>query len=301
MSLIPETSRIDIDAALVGRLIAEQFPGWAGLPLAPVASAGTDNALFRLGDALVVRLPRVGWAIGQAEREHHWLPVLAPHLPLPVPAPLAMGEPSDAFAHHWSVCPWLEGEDGVGATFADPSEAAGALARFIADLQSLSAADGPRAGRQNNGRGVPLVYLDDSVRAAITALEGEIDTAAATAAWSDAVAASAWDGAGVWLHGDLHPGNLLIQAGRLSGVIDFGCLGVGDPACDAMAAWTVFRGGARSAFRRVLPLDTATWARARGWALYSGLIALPYYLHSNPVIVRRVRQLITEVLADRAG
>lgn len=298
MSLIPETSRIDVDAELVGRLIAAQFPRWAGLPVSPVSSAGTDNALYRLGADKVVRLPRVDWAIGQVEREHRWLPTLAPRLPMAIPAPLALGAPGEGYASHWSVCPWLEGEDGVAASFAEPEAAAKRLAAFIAALQAIGTADGPRAGRGNNGRGVPLAYLDNRVRGAVAELGGEIEVELALAAWTAAVEAPAWTLPGVWLHGDLHPGNLLIDRGQLSAVIDFGCLGIGDPACDAMAAWTVFRGEARAAFRAALSLDAATWTRARGWALYSGLIALPYYLHTNPVIVSHARRLIAEVLAD---
>ncbi len=228
---------VNTDVSLVVRLLTTQFPQWADLPIEPVHSAGTDNALYRLGDRMVVRLPRVGWAVGQVEKEQQWLPRLAPFLPLAIPVPLAKGEPSEGYPWHWSVYQWLEGENATSGRVADPRQAATDLARFIAALQRIDPTGGPPPGPHNSSRGVPLATRDRQTRAAIAALHGVLDAGAVTGAWEAALQAPEWRGPTVWIHGDLQSGNLLAQGGRLSAVIDFGCLGVGDPACDVMAAW----------------------------------------------------------------
>ena len=295
---------VNTDAALVGRLIAAQFPHWADLPIAPVPSAGTDNALYRLGDGMLVRLPRIHSAVGQVAKEHEWLPRLAPLLPLAIPVPLAKGTPDDGYRWEWSVYRWLEGENATSERIADPSQAATELARFVAALQRIDLTGGPPPGAHNSFRGVPLAARDLETRVAIEALHGTIDAGAATAAWEEALEAPASNGPLVWIHGDLQSGNLLAVQGRLTAVIDFGCLGVGDPACDVMAAWTYLSAETRDAFRAALTVDDATWARGRGWALSFGLIALPYYQVTNPVLAGIARYAIDEVLADhvsRAG
>lgn len=289
---------VETDAALVRRLLAAQFPRWAHLPIAPVPSAGTDHALYRLGEDKVVRLPRIHWAVGQADKEQRWLPWLAPHLPLAVPVPLAVGAPGAGYPWRWSVYPWLDGENASLDRLADPHQAAADLAGFVAALQRIDASDGPPPGDHNSWRGVPLAARDEATRAAIAALRGALDTDALTAAWEAALATPAWAGRSVWLHGDLQAGNLLAQDGRLSAVIDFGCLGVGDPACDVMPAWTLFTAATRPAFRAALAVDDATWARGRGWALSFGLIALPYYWDTNPGLAAIARHAIAEALAD---
>ena len=289
---------VSTDASLVRRLLGAQFPAWAGLPIEPVASAGTDNAIYRLGEDMAVRLPRVDWAVGQVEKEHRWLPELAAFLPLAIPAPLGKGMPAEGYPWQWSVCRWLEGENATIERLADPRQAATDLAHFVAALQRIDPAGGPAAGAHNSFRGVPLAMRDQPTRAALAALTGTLDTGAAAAAWDAALRVPAWRGPPVWLHGDLHSGNLLARRGRLSAVIDFGCLGVGDPACDAMVAWTLFSAEARDAFRKALAVDDATWARGRGWALSVALIALPYYQSTNPEIVARAKHTIDEVIAD---
>lgn len=291
---------VDTDVALVRRLLAAQFPPWADLPLAPVPSAGTDNALYRLGDDMVVRLPRIHWAIGQVDKEWQWLPRLAPHLPLTIPVPLALGEPAEGYPWPWGVYPWLDGETATPDRLADPRQAAVDLARFIAALQRIDPTGGPTPGPHNSKRGVPLVTRDAATRAAIAALHGMVDVDAATAAWDAALAAPVWEGPPVWIHGDLQAGNLLAVQGRLCAVIDFGCLGVGDPACDVMAAWLFLTADTRDVFRATLGVDDATWARGRGWALSMGLIALPYYHITNPVLANIGRRAIHEVLNDTA-
>jgi aminoglycoside phosphotransferase (APT) family kinase protein len=285
---------VDIDAPLVGRLLAAQFPHWADLPVSPVASAGTDNAIYRLGDDMIVRLPRIPGAAGQVAKEQRWLPRLAPHLPLAIPVPLGKGAPAEGYPWHWSIYRWLEGENATP----DSRQAATTLAHFVGALQRIDPAGGPPPGSHNFFRGVPLADRDASTRDAIAALAGTVDTEAVTAAWEAALRAPAWDAPPVWIHADLVPGNLLAVDGQLSAVIDFGGLGVGDPACDVIAAWSLFSAEARNAFRAALPVDDATWDRGRGWALSIGLIALPYYRSSNPVFAAVARRMIDEVLAD---
>jgi aminoglycoside phosphotransferase (APT) family kinase protein len=289
---------IATDAGLVRRLLAAQFPRWADLPIERVVSSGTDHAIYRLGDALAARLPLRPSAAGQVEKEHRWLPLLAPLLPLAVPVPLARGTPGEGYPWPWSVCPWLEGEEAPRERIADPSEAADALAGFVLALQRIDATGGPPPGEHNFFRGVPLATRDARTRDALARLRGVIDTAAAAAAWEAALRAPAWDGAPVWIHGDLRSGNLLAVRGRISAVIDFGGLGVGDPACDLIVAWELLSAEDRERFRAALGVDHATWARGRGWALSVALIGLPYYLETNADFVRYARRMLDEVLAD---
>jgi aminoglycoside phosphotransferase (APT) family kinase protein len=291
---------VDIDVSVAGRLLALQFPQWADLPIVPVHSAGTDNAIFRLGNDMAVRLPRIRGATGQVEKEHQWLPRLAPLLPLAIPVPLAKGMPAEGYPWHWSVYRWLEGETATIARIADPRQAATTLGEFVDALQRIDPTGGPPPRASNSFRGVPLAMRDSPTRAAIATLNSTLDADAVTAVWEAALQVPAWNGPAVWLHGDLQSGNLLAQHGRLSAVIDFGCLGVGDPACDVMVAWTYLSAKTRPAFRAALPVDDATWARGRGWALSFGLIALPYYQDINPVLSGIARHAIDEALADHA-
>ncbi|MDP9320264.1 MAG: aminoglycoside phosphotransferase family protein [Chloroflexota bacterium] len=289
---------VAIDGSLVRRLLAAQFPRWADLPVEPVESAGTDNAIYRLGDNMVVRLPRIGWASAQVEKEHEWLPRLAPHLPLAIPVPLAKGIPAEGYPWPWSVYRWLDGENATVDRIADLRQAATDLAHFVAALQRIDPTGGPPPA-SNSSRGVPLAMRDAPTRAAIASLRETFDADAVTAVWEVALQAPAWPGLSVWLHGDLNAGNLLAQHGRLSAVIDFGCLVVGDPACDLMVAWMLLTAETRDVFRAALPVDDATWARGRGWALSVALIILPYYRHTNPALCGIARYAIDEILADQ--
>ncbi|MEZ0369440.1 MAG: aminoglycoside phosphotransferase family protein [Candidatus Sericytochromatia bacterium] len=285
-----------IDAFLVRRLLGSQFPQWADLALLPVRSDGTANTLFRLGDEMVVRLPRTHGAVAGLQRELEWLPVLAPRLPLAVPVPLARGQADREYPWDWAVYRWLVGENATPDRIADLCQFAKSLAQFVAALRELDPRGGP-APRPTE-RGVPLADRDQRVRAAIEELEGEIDRAAVVAAWEQALRAPVWEGPGVWLHGDLYGGNMLVVDGRLSAVLDFGSLSVGDPAPDLIIAWSLFSGEAREVFRQALNTDPAMWERGRGWALSVALIALPYYRTSNPYFVALSRRMIAEVLAD---
>lgn len=289
---------VDIDVALVRQLLTAQFPQWADLPITPVHSFGTDNAIYRLGSNMAVRLPRIEHATGQVDKEQKFLPRLAPHLPLAIPVPLGLGRPGEGYLWHWSVYQWLEGENATIERIADLGEAARDLAHFVAALQRIDPTDGPSPGVHNFFRGVPLSTRDAKTRAAIAELSSMLDTSAVTTAWDAAMQTPAWHGPPVWLHGDLAPLNLLVQQGRLSAVIDFGGLGVGDPACDLIVAWNLLSAQTRDVFRASLSVDDATWARGRGWALSIGLIALPYYQSTNPVLASIARRAIDEVLTD---
>ncbi len=289
---------IVVEPAVVRSLIAAQFPQWADLPLMPVPSAGTDNALFRLGTGMVVRLPRIAWAVDQVRKEHHWLPHFAPHLPLEIPVPLALGEAGEGYPWNWSIYRWLEGENARMERIADPTEAARQLAAFIQALHRISTDGAPPPASRPGERGVPLATRDAVTREGIASLEGMIDSEAALAVWEASLAASPWEGAPVWLHGDLQHGNLLAREGYLSAVIDFGMLALGDPAVDLLPAWNWLDARKRQEFREALKVDEATWLRGRGWALSVAVIALPYYKDTNPTLADISRYSIREVLAD---
>jgi aminoglycoside phosphotransferase (APT) family kinase protein len=289
---------VEIDAALVERLLTAQYPEWARLARSPVESAGTDHALYRLGTDMVVRLPRIPSAVSKVAKEYEWLPRLAPALPLAVPEPLALGAPGAGFPWPWSVYRWLEGETVWASGLLDAERAGERLGRFVAALARIDPAGGPPPGEHNSFRGEPLAGRDRQVRKAIAALAQEVDADAVTAVWQAALEAPVWAGPDRWLHGDLLPTNLLVRDGRLSAVIDFGCLGIGDPGCDLMAAWVALPASGRRRFRGATGADDAAWARGRGWALSQALIAIPYYRHTNPVLARIGRRTIAEIVAE---
>ena len=288
------------DVALVRRLLAGQFPAWAEMAIVPVASAGTDNALFRLGEELCVRMPRVASAAGQVEKEQRWLPVLAPRLPLEIPEPVAVGVPGEDYPWAWSVCRWVEGRDASQEPFRDLGKVARQLAGFLLALSGIDATGGPAPGRHNSGRGVPLATRDAATRKAIAelaAMESEnVDIAGVTREWEAALAAEVYAGEPCWIHGDMGPLNLVGRDGELVAVIDFGCLGVGDPACDLQVAWSLLTRESRTVFRESLGVDDAAWERGRGWALSAALIALPYYHETNPALAADARRRIEHVL-----
>ncbi|MCX4821246.1 aminoglycoside phosphotransferase family protein [Streptomyces sp. NBC_01142] len=285
---------VDIDVSLVRRLLGAQFPQWADLPVEKVDSAGTSNAMYRLGEDMVVRLPRIAGAANDVEKEHQWLPRLAPPLPVAVPVPLGRGMPAEGYPWHWSVYRWLEGENPTIGRLAEPGLLAKDLAEFVAALQRIDPAGGPPSYRSE-----PLATRDAATRAAMETLRGIIDADAATVAWETALHAPVWSGPAVWVHADLQPGNLLTARGQLSAVIDFGCLGLGDPAVDLIAAWYLLPADARSVFRTALGADDASWARGRGWALSIALMELRYYRDTNPVMASIARHVIHQVLAER--
>ena len=294
--------RAGIDAGLVQRLIATQFPQWRDLPVRPVKLDGWDNRTYRLGDEMTVRLPTAVGYTPAIDKEDRWLPILAPSLPVPVPEPLAKGAPGEGYPFSWSIRGWLDGTTASVERINDLSAFATSVAEFILALQRIDATDGPQAGAHSFYRGAPPVHYDDETRRSLTALNGRIDTEKASAVW-DAALEAAWHGPPVWFHGDIASGNLLVKDGRLAAVIDFGTSGVGDPACDLVIAWTMFSAESREAFRSAVAQDSDTWARARGWALWKALITLADDIDTNETRAAVNRRVIAEVLADhdRAG
>ncbi|GGM15934.1 phosphotransferase [Streptomyces fumigatiscleroticus] len=285
-----------IDGALVRRLVDSQFPQWAGLPLHLLDPAGSDHVIYRLGEKLSVRLPRHAGAIGQARKEFHWLPRLAPHLPLAVPVPVGVGEPDFGCPWPWAVSRWLDGEVATVDALAGSSRAAGELARFLAALRQCTPEDAPAGNACHDLTGWSLSDRDRATRAAIAEAGGVFDAAAMTDLWDAALNAPGWDRPPVWFHGDFHTGNLLTLEGRLSAVIDFGGLGIGDPACDMMIAFTLMPADSRAVFRDALGVDDATWTRGRGWALAAGLNAYNSYAAHNPRVAAQTTRQITEAL-----
>lgn len=297
MSECRTVDRTDITPALVSKLLIQQFPQWADLPISRVAADGWDNTTFRLGDTMSVRLPTGDWYSKQVEKEQRWLPVLAPQLPLPISLPLAQGVPGFGYPWPWSVYQWIDGEPLMTTSVADLPQFAADVAHFLAALNAAGSAGGPGPGEHNFYRGGPLTVYDAETRSALEVLRGHIDTGAAADVWATALRAT-WHGPPVWFHGDIAPGNLLVSRGRLSAVIDFGTSGVGDPSCDTVIAWTVFSGESRRVYMRRLPVDEATWARGRGWAIWKAMIVLADVLGSDPSRADDCKRVTAEVIAD---
>jgi aminoglycoside phosphotransferase (APT) family kinase protein len=289
-----------ITTALASRLVAGQFPQWADLPVMRVESDGNDNSTFRLGEEMSVRLPSADRYAPQLEKEHRWLPILAPQLPLAIPEPLVKGAPAYGYPWQWAIYKWIDGEPATIERVVDLRRFATDLAEFLATLYRIDPAGGPAPGKHNFFRGGPLSTYDVETRDAIAALGKDIDTDAATEVWEAALAAT-WNGSPVWVHGDVNATNLLVANGRLIAVIDFGCSGVGDPACDVTIAWTFLFGESRERFRARLPLDNATWARGRGWALWKALIMLVGALKTNAKEAAESRRIIDDVVAEHQG
>lgn len=287
---------VEIDVGLVRRLLEAQFPRWGGLEVVRLVDGGSDHVIFLLGDDMSVRLPKGDWAAGQAQKEHAWLPRLAPELSLATPVPLGLGVPGCGYPYHWSVTRWLEGDVATADGFADAGRAAVQLAQFLKGLQRI-----PVPGAGHGLSRWSLAERDDDTRSAIKARTGGLFPDAMTRVWDAALAAPAWDGAPVWFHGDFHTGNLLTVDGHLGAVIDFGGLGVGDPACDLMVAWTTLSAETRPLFRAALGVDDATWARGRGWALATGLNAYTHHAATDPRVATQTRRQIDETIADEVG
>lgn len=286
-----------INEALVRCLITDQFPQWKDLPVRPVTHSGWDNRTFHLGEHMLVRMPSAQDYALQVEKEQQWLPKLAPKLPLPIPVPVGLGKPANGYPWTWSIYAWLPGETAIPSHITDLSDFATNLAQFLIALQSIDSKSGPVPGLHSFYRGGSLATYDNETRQAIATLKGKIDTNAATEIW-EAGRSTKWTNPPVWVHGDISIGNLLVQNGRLSAVIDFGQLTVGDPACDLAIAWTFFNGKSRDTFRSVLSLDNATWARGRCWALWKALIVYAELSGTNPLEIENSRRVINEILAD---
>jgi aminoglycoside phosphotransferase (APT) family kinase protein len=284
----------------VSQLLRQQCPRWSGLPVVALADdvEGTDHVLFRVGDEIVARMPKVGWAADQVESDARWLPVVAPHLPVRVPVPIFVGEPGADFPWRWSLVPWIPGTTPPRLGCDDVSLAAD-LAAFARALHSVEVDGGPL--KPPGTRGSALVHADPAVREAVSRLvehDDGFDVVAAQTAWDICLKAPQWGGPPVWIHGDLQPGNLIVRDGRLAGVVDFGAFGVGDPAPDVAPALWTFTGEARTAYREAMDYDDATWLRACGWALGPSLTGIDYYRHTFPRMAEHGRQMVRAVVAE---
>jgi Predicted aminoglycoside phosphotransferase len=296
--------QFDLAEPLVRRLLARQFPVWSRLPISRVDSSGTVNAMFRLGDDKVVRMPFVPDGAADIGLEASWLPRLRPLLPVPIPRLLGVGTPDDDYPLPWLVLDWLPGANPVVERLERPERLASDLAAFVRALRSV-----PTAGGPSGYRGGTLLPLDASVRRCLAQLEelgthlGEprIDITALTSSWRESLAAASWHGDPVWTHGDLLPGNVLVDGGRLVGVLDFAAAGIGDPASDMMAAWSMLPASAREVFRAKADVDDPTWVRGRGWALAQAVIALPYYWRTNEGLASVARRVIAELTSTASS
>jgi aminoglycoside phosphotransferase (APT) family kinase protein len=299
----PVPERMSIDTDHVSRLVEAQFPHWADLPVTPVVKGGWDNWTFRLGSDMVVRLPSAAEYALAVPKEHLWLPILAPKLPLPIPVPLAHGRATAGYPHPWSIYRWLDGDPATTDRITTPVQFATDLAHFLSALQRVNADDGPEPGIHNWFRGGTLRTFARDTERALTVLNGHIDTARVRALWIDALDAP-WGGTGRWFHGDVAQGNLLLDGdGQLSAVIDFGTCGVGDPACDLAVAWTLLTDDARQAFREELVVDQASWMRGRGWALWKAIATCSstYQDPHDSAGFAEAMQVVDAILRDTAA
>ncbi|WP_339267311.1 aminoglycoside phosphotransferase family protein [Paenibacillus sp. FSL R5-0470] len=286
-----------ITVDLVARLINEQFPAWSDLEIRPVKFSGNDNRTFHLGEHMSVRLPSAAAYAPQVEKEQRWLPILSKELTLPIQIPLVKGEPNEEYPLPWSINKWVEGETLTHQNINDLNQFARDLGAFLIELQSIDASRGPLAGEHNFYRGGSLAVYDEESRHAIEHNKDIFKEDLLREIWELALD-SKWNSKPVWVHGDIAPGNLLVKDGKLCAVIDFGILGVGDPACDAAMAWTFFDEDSRKVFKGVLQMDEETWNRARGWALWKALITYNGNRYSNPKVARESLNIINLIADD---
>ncbi len=288
-----------INEFLVRELLLEQFPQWAPLPLKPVPVNSIDNRSFRLGTDKVVRLPSAEKYAAQVQKEQVWLPKLAPHLSVSIPEPLAQGRPTEKFPRTWSIYRWIEGESANTLSLSkDQLEALAAdLSAFLKEFHKVDPSKGPEPGAHNFFRGAPPSVYDEEARASISSLRDRIDADQALAVWERAID-SYWNKGPVWIHGDFASGNILLKENRLIAVIDFGCMGIGDPACDLVITWTFLKGKARKIFKDRLSMDGDTWARARGWALWKACLELKKHKDPSSSEAKEHRSLLNDILLD---
>lgn len=287
----------NINVDLVVKLINEHFPKWSYLAIKPVKFSGHDNRTFHLGEQMSVRLPSAASYVPQVEKEQKWLPILSKDLSLPISTPLAKGNTSEEYPWPWSINEWIEGESLTHKNIHDINQLAKDLGAFLIELQSIDASKGPIAGEHNFYRGGSLAVYDEESRDAIVRNKDVFDEHLLIEIW-DLALATKWNSKAVWVHGDVSPGNLLVKDGKLCAVIDFGILGVGDPACDAAMAWTFFDENSRKTFKNALNMDKETWNRARGWALWKALITYNGHDNFNKAISEESYNVINIIVDD---
>lgn len=288
---------MQITTELVQQLINSQFPEFKNLEIKPVAVSGWDNRTFHLGKKMLVRLPSGERYAAKVDKEQLWLPKLAPSLPLSIPTPINLGKPGCGYHHKWSIYNWIEGETLAAAGVNNWDMLANNLANFLIALQKIETKDGPLAGAHNFYRGGSLSVYNQETREAINILSNKIDVTSITKMWEDALATN-WTKPPVWVHGDISPGNLLVKDGKLSAVIDFGGIGVGDPACDLAIAWTKFSPHTREVFRSALNIDHGTWIRGRAWALWKALIVAAGLTDTNTIEYEQCWNTLNAIFAE---
>ena len=305
MSAIEISNRIAVELPLVNDLMKDQFPELSDLPISRLSSTGTENAVYRLGESALIRLPTTEGAAKQVDKEQLWLPrFAAADLPLAIPTLIAAGVPSDEYPHRWSVYKWLKGKPATTERITDIRHAAELLGQFVAAFQTIDATDGPAPGEHNFFRGVSLAERDEATQEALRRLHADgFDTTAASKVWDEVAAAPAWDGSPVWIHGDLADSNMLAKKRRkknghreLSAVIDFGGMAIGDPACDLLVGWDVVA-GAREIFFETIRPDDHTLQRGRGWAVSTAAISLVRFPDQPAITTCALRKLHEATLA----
>lgn len=287
------TNEIAVDATLVKELLITQFPQFKDMSIVPIKSIGTDNAIFKIGNNLCVRLPRKKDMFLTINGYIQWVNPIVQQLPLKISTLMLPGKPQGKYPYNWGIYTWLDGENIYDKPLTDYNRAAIDLASFIKALHSIDTIGAPRSWR-----GESLINRDPEVRKAIHALKDEINVQAITNLWNTCISVSEWDKDPVWIHADLLPTNILGQNDKLSGIIDFDGFGVGDPAVDLLPAWCIFTAESRAIFRKQLCVDDATWMRGCGWALSIAIIIIPYYKHTNPILVAIAHKIIQELLSE---
>lgn len=286
---------IQITTEIVKKLIEQQFPMWKDLEIKPVEKSGHDNRTFHLGNKMTVRLPSGKDYVPQVEKELKWLPKLQKGISLPITVPIAKGDASDIYPFPWSINCYIEGETANYETVADLKIFAKDLATFLKELQAIDTIDAPIAGAHNFYRGGALAIYNEETEMALENLRDVLPVDKLATIWQKALQSS-WQHHGVWIHGDVAPGNLLVNMGRLCGVIDFGIMGVGDPACDYAMAWTFFEQESREEFLK--DIDDGTKERARGWALWKALIT---YNDEKQEVRDNARMTIQTILEEKTN
>lgn len=289
--------RFEVAQELAQSLIDRQFPVWSYLPLKKIDSAGTDNSVYRLGDEMAVRFPVSVSAAEQITKEHSWLPKLS-SFAVAIPVIIGAGQPATEFPFPWSVVNWIDGKDAVSENVSDWLKMAEDLGQFVSVLRGQNTLGAPTAGKHNGYRGTALVNLDQVARYAMNDLEDIFDKACLLKIWEQALGIEPWAGAPVWIHGDIHAANIIVRNGSLAGIIDFGLMGVGDPACDLALAWSLLPTHARDVFRAAANVNEPTWQRGKGWGLYIGVIALSYYRERNAILSGIAETAISAVIED---